>query len=209
MEAAAPGAEGLTGGPDAEVEAMLAVLRATGAPLWEAMALVAGAMGAQGLLGWVPEAIPPPTSRPVAIKAALGILKAWGKACPDLAREGLRVWGQGRTVAGHLDLSYQKWIVTLPEGLTVRGRLSLTCCANLECLPETLVVGLPNRDGAGSPWDHLYVSGCRKLVGLPAGMAVGGDLVFNSTCALSALSNEAIRRMAPGIRGGIQRDDHS
>ena len=128
-----------------------------------------------------------------------------------------------------LDLSYTQ-ITSLPDGLTVRGRLDLagtpitSLPSDLEVktsidLSDTKITSLPDglkveghldldRAKITSLPDGLTVKGSLFLRGtrvgtLPGNLKVGGNLFLYHTPIAKKYSEEQIRQMVPGVEGPI------
>ena len=113
-----------------------------------------------------------------------------------------------------LDLS-ESDIIFLPEGLKVKGNLSLRYCTSLKSLPkglkvesnldvsDTYITLLPDNLYVGG---YLSLDGCVILQSLPKGLKVGDNLFIHDT-PLAKLSDEKIREMIePGgyIKGIVR-----
>jgi hypothetical protein len=113
-----------------------------------------------------------------------------------------------------LDLS-ESDIIFLPEGLKVKGNLSLRYCTSLKSLPkglkvesnldvsDTYITSLPDNLYVGG---YLSLDGCVILQSLPKGLKVGDNLFIHDT-PLAKLSDEKIREMIePGgyIKGIVR-----
>ena len=96
---------------------------------------------------------------------------------------------KGLKVGGDLDLSDTP-ITSLPEGLKVGGDLDLSYTP-ITSLPEGLKVG-----------GYLDLSGT-PITSLPEGLKVVGDLFLYGTPLAKQYTEEQIKQMCPGIRGGI------
>ena len=94
-------------------------------------------------------------------------------------------------VKGHLDLSKSD-ITTLPDGLKVSGHLYLDGCKRLTSLPIGLEVG----------WS-LRLNNCTSLESLPSDLEVYGNFFLINTPISEKYTEEQIRKMCPGIKGGI------
>jgi hypothetical protein len=125
---------------DSDAVAMLAALRATGAPLGEALGLAAVVHGDEALLPHVVEALRTPTGRWLPNPQAVAVLVQVAPYAPDLAAKGLCAWGRGRFLKGDLRLGGCTWVTALPEGVRVEGHCDLGC-TGLTALPEGFRVG--------------------------------------------------------------------
>lgn len=111
-------------------------------------------------------------------------------------------------VEGYLNLYFSP-ITSLPKGLEIEGSLNLT---------DSKITSLPN---GLKVRDNLYLSGT-KITSLPDDLKVGGELRLNFVpitllpkglevgrdiylkyTPLESKTEEEIRQMAPGIKGGI------
>lgn len=100
---------------------------------------------------------------------------------------------EGLTVEGHLNLTNQARLTSLPRGLTVK-RLTLDGCSSLETLPEGLhcyELSLQTTPIRTLPADiqvdyRLDLSNCDMLVALPGGLKVG-SLILRGCTSLRTL----------------------
>jgi hypothetical protein len=151
---------------------------ATGAPEDEALALVIAAHGLMAVRSVLLERI----VRIREPRQMVALLDRIAGEDPGLAMAGLLAWGTNRTVTGrrleqrNLDLDERHWVTGLPEGLTVRGNLSLVNCGALQGMPAALQVG-----------GDLTMSGCHGVDALPQDLSVGGSLDLNSCNRLRSL----------------------
>ncbi len=75
-----------------------------------------------------------------------------------------------------LKFFYRKELKSLPERLSVRGKLDLFGCSNLKAIPGGLKVG-----------KSLYLNGCTGLRLFPEGVEIGESLDFNGCTGLTSL----------------------
>jgi hypothetical protein len=112
-----------------------------------------------------------------------------------------------------LDLGYNIYLTSLPDGLEVGRNLYLNDCTSLTSLPDGLTVGesldlsdcisltsLPEGLEVGR---NLNLIGCANLKSLPEGLYVGRDLSLRSTLIAKKYTEAEIREMCPRIRGNI------
>jgi hypothetical protein len=179
-------------------------LVATGMAPDEALGLVTGIAPERVLAGH------PPLTWPVAALDAIAAVD------PEGANACLQVWlSDPRTRLHDLDLAGRDWVRCLPEGLTLKGALTLDGCDNLTALPEGMQIRL-----------QVFADRCTSLASLPASLEAtwvglahcpnlrklperfrvkGGDLHLEACPALEALPDGLrvdgdLRVIACGIR---------
>jgi hypothetical protein len=168
-EAAAPSALAKVPG----LRDTLRALRATGASRWEAVGLVAGALGeaaARSELDRWCHGAPTPYQ-------AVRALDAIAMGAPDVANlwlgRWLERWLDGTVRPGNLnrvgrnwvDLSWRRWVTSLPEGLRFGDSLDLRE-TGLRALPERLEVA------------HNLVLADTLISVLPPGVRSGGPMIL-------------------------------
>jgi hypothetical protein len=141
----------------------LQTLMATGLPRWDAMvALVAAGVAP----GEFPELRGAPSDllrEGVAMGVVQAAIEGVAVKDPELANDLMNAYLAGRAVDGNLEFAEADWITWLPEGLVVRGDLSLSE-SSIQRLPEGLVV-----EG------NCYLQRT-FMTTLPRGLTIGGDL---------------------------------
>jgi hypothetical protein len=149
---------------------MLRTLRATGAGLPEALALVAQAHGEEVAMGLVLAICHRPRGTWRTLGSILRLLKEVAQETEVLAQMCLEAWLErlGLRVDEELNLKGHAWVTALPAGLTVGGGLYLQG-TRIAALPGNLCVV-----GALDAKDCL-------LTALPDDLLVGGDLRLGGT----------------------------
>jgi hypothetical protein len=162
----------LTGQPQAvggnEAEATLAAIRATGAPIAEALGLAAQAHGPAPLLAALVAALHDGAQgdRWLSPADAMDILTEVAAHAPALAQLGLLAWGAERKVADSLTLEGQAWVETLPEGMELAGSLYAAGSG---------ILTLPRRLGIRK---DLWLCGCLAWDGrIQEGVRVGKEVI--------------------------------
>jgi hypothetical protein len=133
-------------------KALLPALLATGAPFVETFATLRKTFPS---LTWA-------DAQPAWVGYARGItdgktlkadLEALAKLHPAYAAWALETFPTDRTLKGDLSFWMEPWVVWLPEGLAVEGRLSVNWCASLLRLPKVLRAGDGDKlDLMGNHW---------------------------------------------------------
>jgi hypothetical protein len=116
-------------------------------------------------------------------------IKSGGKGNLDLRNTPITSLPDGLKVEGSLFLSDTK-ITFLPDNLKVGGSLSLSNTP-ITSLPDNLQVG-------GS----LFLSNI-PITSLPDNLQVGKDLDLTNTPLSKKYTKEEIKKMVPGVKGGI------
>jgi hypothetical protein len=109
----------------------------------------------------------------------------------DLWRSPIQFLPKNLTkVGGKLNLMRSQ-IEKLPDNLTVNGTLDLDSCENLKSLPNGLKVKYN--------LDLRYTN----ITSLPSDLEVGNHLYLYQTPIVHMYYEEQIRKMVPGVKGGI------
>jgi hypothetical protein len=199
--------------PPAEQEATVPGLMGAGASVGEALAWIHRAQGPERFQA----ALAAECAKEDTPAATVAILNSLGTHDPTLALDSLEGWlrQRGSRVQGDLTLAWEAhWATRLPQDLVVEGTLDLSDRWTLPALPDGITAKNLNLSACESltalPWGirlsgYLDVGGCPELKALPHDLTVGGDLILDSICPLSALTDAELRTMAPGITGRIVR----
>jgi hypothetical protein len=116
-------------------------------------------------------------------------IKDGSKGDLDLGNTKITSLPDNLKVGGYLDLGYTP-ITSLPGNLKVGGGLDLGDTP-VNSLPDNLEVG-----------GNLYL-GNTKITSLPDNLEVGGNLYLGNTPISKKYSKEEIKKMVPGVEGGI------
>ena len=94
-------------------------------------------------------------------------------------------------VGGYLWLDFCENLQSLPDNLRVNGTLDLDSCINLQSLPNGLKVY--------GDLDLRFTN----ITSLPSDLEVGNHLYLYQTPIVHMYYEEQIRKMVPGVKGGI------
>jgi len=137
-------------------------------------------------------------------------IKDGGKGDLDLRNTPIQSLPDGFKVGGYLNLINCKNLKSLPDGLKVEGDLDLRGTP-IQSLPPDLKVG-GSLSLYGTPIQSLppglkvegdLILNNTPIQSLPPDLKVGGSLNLRGTPISKKYTKEEVRKMVPGVKGGI------